>query len=90
MSEVGPIQPTRATTTPSFTRTPRTSFTAGATSRNADQVEFSSEAQFLSKLAELPDIRQSLVDRVRAEIDSDTYITDDKIDLALDRLVEDI
>lgn len=59
-------------------------------SRGRDQVEFSRTAQLLSRMAELPDVRQELVNRVRSEIEAGTYETPEKVDAAVDNLVEDL
>jgi negative regulator of flagellin synthesis FlgM len=53
-------------------------------------VEFSTTARLLSKIAELPEIRQELVDQVRAEIAAGTYETEDKVDAALQSLLSDL
>ena len=46
-------------------------------------------ALYLSKLRALPEIRQDLVDSVRAQIASGSYDTPDKLDAALDELLSD-
>ncbi len=61
-----------------------------APARGGDKVEFSSTARLLSQLAKLPDIRQDLVDRVKAEIEKGTYETPEKINGAIDGLLEDL
>lgn len=53
-----------------------------------DAVELSDRARLLSKLHELPDIRQGLVDRIKTEIELGTYESDEKIDAALEGLLE--
>ncbi len=58
--------------------------------RGQDQVELSPRAQLLSKIAQLPEIRQDLVDRVRSEIDSGSYDTPEKVDALMDNLLEDL
>lgn len=58
--------------------------------RGADAIELSVQAQLLSRLAKLPDVRQDLVDRVRVEIEADTYDTPDKIDALLNELEQDM
>ncbi len=55
-----------------------------------DRVELSDRAQLLSKLRESPAIRQDVVDRVRGEIASGSYLTPDKIEGAADNLAADI
>lgn len=57
--------------------------------RGADQVEVSGMARLLAKLRELPEVRQGLVDRVRREIESGVYDTPEKLDAALDRLIDE-
>ena len=58
--------------------------------RSSDSVEFSQTAQLLSKLAELPDVRQGLVDRVRSQIADGSYETPDKLDAAITGLLGDL
>lgn len=90
MSDIAPIgRPTAAGPSTSGRITPSSSAITGPT-RAADRVELSHAAQLLSKLAELPDIRQGLVDRVKSEIAQGTYETEDKVDRAIDSLGEDL
>ena len=56
----------------------------------ADEVSISQEADFLSRIADIPDIRQERVDAIRAEIANGTYESDDKIDIAVARLLDEI
>lgn len=58
--------------------------------RGRDRVELSRSAQLLSKLNELPEVRQGLIDRVRSEIDSETYETPQRLDAAVEALVWDL
>lgn len=58
--------------------------------RGSDQAEFSVAARLLSRLDELPDVRGDLVARVKAEIEAGTYETDDKLELAINELAEDL
>ena len=91
MNEVGPISDPQAPVAVKNGRQPRhTSQAAARTTRASDCAEFSQAARLLSKLAELPDVRQDLIDRVRAEIDAGTYETSERIDAAIDRLPEDL
>jgi anti-sigma28 factor (negative regulator of flagellin synthesis) len=97
MSDISPIGPsgvaTGARTTRHHNNTPATT----TTSRGGDRVELSSAAQLkaqipqlLSKINALPDVRQDLVDRVKAQIANNTYETSDKIDAAISKLGEDV
>lgn len=90
MSEVSPIHRPAAATLEPHARSSRTQTHADTTTRGEDQVELSNTAQLLSKIADLPDIRQDLVDRVKASIADDTYESDDKTDAAIDNLLEDL
>lgn len=90
MSEISPVSRTTATTTTPTARPAAQDSAVGTASRGSDRVEFSQTAQLLSKLAKLPDVRQDVVDRVKAEIASGNYESDDKIEAVLDRLGEDL
>ncbi len=58
--------------------------------RTSDRVELSSVAQYLSQLRTEPEPRADLINRVRSEIESGTYLTDDKLSAAADHLLDDI
>ncbi len=55
-----------------------------------DTVEFSSEASLISQVHDLPDIRADRVAQIRAQIAAGTYETDDKLNTALDRLLDEL
>ncbi len=90
MSEVSPIHRPVAPTLEPHARSARTQTHSDTTTRGEDQVELSNTAQLLSKIADLPDVRQNLVDRVKASIADGTYESDDKTDAAIDSLLDDI
>ncbi len=58
--------------------------------RTSDRVEFSQMAQYLSKLQSEPTERTDLINRVRSEIQSGTYLTEDKLSATADELLDDI
>lgn len=58
--------------------------------RTSDRVELSRAAKYLSQLRAEPEQRTDLINRVRAEIESGTYLSDDKLDQAADQLLDDI
>ncbi len=62
----------------------------GRIDRPSDRVEVSDRARLLNKLANLPAVRQDLVDRVRQEISAGTYDTPDKVEGAINNLVDDL
>ena len=62
-----------------------------------DQLEISQEAEMASQAAELiehiqqlPDIRADRVDEIRAAIEAGTYETEERLDIAVDRLLDEI
>lgn len=57
--------------------------------RSADRVELSEMAQYLSRLNDLP-IRSELVDRVRREIAEGAYENEERLDAAIQSLLEDL
>lgn len=68
---------------------------AGAVSSSSsgaisDQLDISPAGQMLDKLSQLPDIRQDRVNQIRAAIAQGTYETDDKLNVALNRLLDEI
>lgn len=56
----------------------------------ADAVELSEAAQEQLRHSESMPIRTTLVERVRAEIAAGTYLTDDKLDVAVSRVHEEM
>lgn len=55
-----------------------------------DQLDISHEADLVSRVRELPAIRQDRVAEIRSQIASGTYETDDKLNGALERLLDEI
>ena len=90
MSEITPIIRAGLTTPKPSTRPPAQDAPAAGTARGSDRVEFSQAAQLLSKLSKLPEVRQDVVDRVKAEIAAGNYDTEEKIDAAIDKMAEDL
>jgi anti-sigma28 factor (negative regulator of flagellin synthesis) len=58
--------------------------------RSADSVDISALARRLGERSTSEPVRQDLVDRIKAEIESGTYENSDKLDLAADRLLRDL
>ncbi len=59
-------------------------------SPQTDQLDISREAELISQLRDVPDVRADRVAHIRAQIESGVYETGDKLDLALDRLLDEI
>ena len=55
-----------------------------------DEVSISREADLMSRINELPDIRQDRVNEVRSQLAAGVYETDAKLDVALERLLDEI
>jgi negative regulator of flagellin synthesis FlgM len=55
-----------------------------------DQLDISHEASFVSRAKELPDVRAERVASIRAQIAAGAYETDEKLNVALARLFDEI
>ncbi|MHC2067343.1 flagellar biosynthesis anti-sigma factor FlgM [Bremerella sp. T1] len=55
-----------------------------------DELDISHEADFASQVKDIPDIRADRVAQIKAQIADGTYLSDDKLDLALERLLDEI
>ena len=56
----------------------------------ADQLDISREADMVSRVREIPDIRADRVAEIRAAIEAGTYETAEKLDIAVGRLLDEI
>lgn len=63
---------------------------AAPVQRGEDQLELSEASRLLARLRGLPEIRQDLVDQVRAQIEAGTYETDEKLDVAIEAMLDDV
>lgn len=65
---------------------------SGPTGSNmpVDRVEISPIARLINEVTSLPEIRAEKVAQVRAEIEAGTYITPEKLDIAVTRMLEDM
>ena len=90
MSDVSPIHRPSAPTLDPQVRPSKSQSHTDSPTRGEDQVELSNTAQLLSKIAELPDVREDLINRIKASIADGSYETEDKTDAAIDALLEDI
>lgn len=53
-----------------------------------DQLDISSEAEIASLARDTPDFRADKVAQIKAQIADGTYFTDDKLDIALERMLD--
>jgi negative regulator of flagellin synthesis FlgM len=58
--------------------------------KRADSVEISELAAFLNLLSELPEDRARRIVEVREQIADGTYVTDEKLNIAVERLVKEL
>lgn len=58
--------------------------------RVTDRAEVSDHARYVNAVKQLPDVRQDVVDRVRAAIQSGDYPNEEQLDLAMDALIDDL
>lgn len=58
--------------------------------RPSDRVDISDRARLLAKMASMPPIRQDLVDEIRAQIARDEYDTPERLDVALEQLLDEL
>ena len=55
-----------------------------------DTVEISTAAKLAAKVREVPDVRAGLVAQVRSEIEAGTYETAERLDVAINRLMDEL
>ena len=56
----------------------------------SDELEISDAARLTDQVGQIPDVRQGRVDAIRAKIADGTYETEEKLDIALERLLDEI
>ncbi|MEM9253412.1 MAG: flagellar biosynthesis anti-sigma factor FlgM [Planctomycetota bacterium] len=88
MADIAPLGRSFAPAPAGPSRVNGTSTTTIDAARPADQAELSDHARLLSKLADLPDVRQDVVDRVKTEIELGGYDTPERLDSAVDALLD--
>jgi negative regulator of flagellin synthesis FlgM len=55
-----------------------------------DELELSDAARVVEKVRDVPDIRHDRVEEIRAQIEAGTYETDEKLEIAVGRLLDEI
>ncbi|MEX2186634.1 MAG: flagellar biosynthesis anti-sigma factor FlgM [Pirellulales bacterium] len=55
-----------------------------------DQLDISEAAQLISQVHDIPDVREDLVARVRSQIANGSYENPQRLDVAVDRLLDEI
>lgn len=91
MSDIAPLNgPSAASSYLPSGRIERPAVASTDVSRGSDQIELSDTAKILAKLADLPEVREDLVARVKAEIADGKYETPEKLDAAIEGLAQDL
>lgn len=90
MSDINPIARPQQTAFDPVSKPVTTSTDSAATTRYSDRVELSEQSRLLSKLKQLPDVREDLVDSVKSQIASGKYDTDERFDTAVNALIDDL
>ncbi len=85
---VGPLNRTSSYLSPSANGQVNHARSEGAADR--DRVELSEHARLLDQLRRMPDMRLDRIEAVRQAIQEGSYETQDKLDMAIDRLLEDL
>jgi negative regulator of flagellin synthesis FlgM len=89
-SQASPVQKVIANPIQKSLPTDATSAPPTSPSRGSDKVELSSASSLLASLKAGNDVRADKVADIRAQIESGTYDTDDKVNGALDGLLDDM
>lgn len=55
-----------------------------------DELEISDAGQLVNRIGEMPEVRQARIDQIRAQIAAGTYETDEKLEIAVGRLLDEI
>jgi negative regulator of flagellin synthesis FlgM len=56
----------------------------------ADEVDISEAAQFMEQIQQMPEMREDRVEAVRLQIAEGTYETSDRLNAAIERLLDEI
>jgi len=90
MTDINPIARPQHTTIESASKAKRPGSDYHGPSRGSDTVQLSDQARLLSKLKQLPEIREGLVNSVKSQIEAGSYDTDERFDTAINSLIEDL
>lgn len=89
MSDISPIGSTNQAALNGSVGVNRTPTPTSPAGRGDDRVEFSDTARLLAQLKQVPEVREDLVNSIRSQIDRDIYESPEKLDTAIDRLLEE-
>jgi negative regulator of flagellin synthesis FlgM len=55
-----------------------------------DELQISDAGRLVEKTSEIPEVRQDRINAIRAQLAAGTYETEEKLRIALDRLLDEI
>jgi len=55
-----------------------------------DELDISDAGRLIDRVRELPEVRQDRINQIRAQIAKGTYETDEKLEIALERFLDEI
>ena len=90
MTDINPIARPHHTALDNIAKHKRHAEEQTATPRGGDRVQFSDQARLLSKLKQLPEIREGLVNSVKGQIAAGNYDTPERFDTAINALIDDL
>ena len=63
---------------------------ASVSIQEMDKIDISPEAEMVRQISDLPDLRADRIDEIRAQIDAGVYETDEKLDVAVGRFLDEL
>ncbi len=90
MTDISPINRPAPPLAPTTGSAGRSAAPVNGAAAGKDQVDVSPVAIWVAKLHELPAVRQELVNRVKGQIQNGTYLTDEKVNGAVESMAEDL
>jgi len=90
MSDINPITRPQQTTFEAVSKSTSSNGDTAAATRTGDRVELSEQARLLSKLKQLPEVREGLVNSVKSQIEAGSYDTPERFDTAINALLDDL
>ena len=90
MTDINPIARPQQTTLSDTTKPARTGDEPASRAPAGDRVQLSDQARLLSKLKQLPEIREGLVNSVKSQIEAGTYDTPERFDTAINAMIDDL
>lgn len=90
MTDINPIARPQPTALEGLAKPNRQSGEQQAPSRGGDRVELSDQARLLSKLKQLPEVREGLVNSVKSQIEAGSYDTAERFDTAINAMLDDL